>query len=84
MIKEIFAVYDSKAEVYSTPMFMRNKGEALRSWADICNDDKAVYNKHPQDYSLFHIGTFSETTGEIIPLATPSSLGLAQEFTRKE
>lgn len=77
---KIFAIYDSKVESYGRPMFFLTKGEALRSWSDIINDDKSAFHKHPEDFTLFELGEFDETSGKIQQLPTPVSLGVAIEF----
>lgn len=76
----MFTVYDSKVEAFLPPFFMASRGAALRSFGDTCNDKNHHFNKHPEDYTLFLIGTFDDSNSEIKPLDTPHSLGLAQEF----
>lgn len=81
---KVFSVYDSKVETYSTPFFLRSKGEAMRTWVDIANDKSSDIGKHPEDYTLFEIGEWDQNTAKIQNHNTPVSLGVAIEFTRKE
>ena len=76
----VFSVYDSKAEMFNTPMFFRSKPEALRAFTDECNREGSSLYQHPADFTLFLVGDFDIETGKITPMNTPSSLGLAQEF----
>lgn len=79
-----FSVRDAKAEVWSRPMFMRSKGEAVRGFVDEVNSrspDSAIA-AHPEDYTLYFIGTFDESTGELVNGQAPESLGLGANFKR--
>lgn len=64
---KVFSIWDSKAEVYSQPHFIRTKGEAIRSLTEAVNQQDHSFSKHAEDYSLFEIGTWDDTTGELIP-----------------
>jgi len=75
---QIYSVYDSKAEAYMNPFFLQNDAMAVRGFNDAANGESPIA-KHPGDYTLFHIGEYSETKGELIPM-TPRSLGNALEF----
>lgn len=65
MIHNIYAVYDSKAQSYTTPFFDHAEGRALRTFADCCNDDGHQFGKHPEDYTLFNLGQYDDSTGTI-------------------
>ncbi len=78
----VFSLFDSKALYFLKPFNLRNKGEALRMFADIANDTKTPVGLHPEDYTLFELGTFNEQKGTYTNLKTPQSLGIAQEFVK--
>lgn len=78
-LKEVFSIYDSKAEVFHQPMFLNTKGEAIRSFIDEVNREGSPMNIHPEDYTLFHIGSFNQFGGKILPLSTPNSMAVAIE-----
>lgn len=80
MKQQIFSVFDSKAETFNTPFFMAAKGQALRGFADEVNRRDSEVAKHPEDYTLFHLGEVDLDTGLVVPLSTPASMGLALEF----
>ncbi|AZL82814.1 nonstructural protein [Apis mellifera associated microvirus 16] len=82
MVLQIFSVYDTKIEAFNAPIFVRTRGEAIRSFQEAVNDPQAQHSiaKHPQDHALFHIGSFDDETGLVTPIVPPASLGLAQEF----
>jgi len=79
---KIFTTYDSKAEAYLQPFFMRSRGEALRGWETICNDPNSQFHKHPSDFTLFEIGEYDEQTGTIETYPAKCALGLALEFVK--
>lgn len=83
MISKIFTVYDCKAEAYLPPFMYQNKGEAIRAFADTVNNEKSMMNKHPEDYTLFELGTWDDNSAKYDILFTPVSLGKAIEYLKK-
>lgn len=61
----IYTVYDSKADAYLKPFFSQSNGAAIRSLTDTVNsgDNNNMITSHPEDYSLFLIGEWDESTG---------------------
>lgn len=76
----MFAVYDSAAEAYGTPFFIKTTGEAIRGFAQATNDPKSQLHAHPQDYTLFELGEYDELSAQITQLVAPKSLGKALEY----
>nr|QJB19163.1 MAG: nonstructural protein [Microvirus sp.] len=66
-----------------TPFFMRSKGEALRSWQQVANDESTSMCKFPGDFSLFEIGEFDDENAEIKMHDSKMNLGTALEFKNK-
>ncbi len=83
MKQYILAVYDSKAEMFNQPMFFKAKPEAIRAFSDECNRDGSAIEKHPEDYTLFEIGTYDVETAKLEPLPTPVSLGHGIEYVKE-
>lgn len=76
MVIKIFAVWDAKASFYGTPFCDQNENSAIRNFSDAVRDGSNpnnLWNKHPEDFSLYCIGEFDNTCGEIIP-QTPRAL----------
>ncbi len=65
----MYVVYDSKSECYNKPFCMINDKVALRSAETIVADDNNEISKHPEDYTMFRIGTFEDTTAVLELLA---------------
>lgn len=66
-MKVLVSVYDTKAEVFGTPFFVRSAAEGVRSFVDEVNreDENNVLYKHPMDFQLYQLATFNEVTGAI-------------------
>lgn len=74
MMTKMFSVFDSKAVVFGLPIFVPTKGAAIRSFSDVANDPKSSIGKHPEDYSLFYLGEFDDSTGSFHPVLPESLL----------
>lgn len=83
MQHEVFTVYDQKAEAYLPPFYFTTIGQALRAFADTVNDPTHAFFKHPEDYTLFHLGYYDDGNAKFDPLVTPSSMGTALEHLSK-
>lgn len=71
---KVFAILDVKAGAYLQPMYFRRTEEALRSFsAAACNPDLDFY-KYAEDYVLFEIGSYDDSTGLHKPLVSPISV----------
>lgn len=68
---KMFCVYDSKSKAYGTPFFAKTSGEAERSFQQAVRDPKTLISQYPEDFDLFHTGSFDELTGRLIALDSP-------------
>jgi len=73
-ILQAFAIYDKKAQAYIYPHFTTTKGQAIRSFEDAVNDPSSAFFKHPEDFCLFHLGEYSDSTGQFKSMANPIPL----------
>lgn len=80
MISKVFCVYDSKMEAYMNPFLMATKGQAIRAFSDTANDPQSAFSKHPEDYTLFEIGEYDDSTGRYAMYDAKIALGIALEF----
>lgn len=79
MITQVFTVFDSKTLAYLPPFFAPTPGAAMRSFIDAVGQSGHEFNKHPEDYTLFHLGSFDDCDGTFANLETKKSLGVASE-----
>tara|TARA_B100000579_G_C22312271_1_gene612135 strand:+ start:142 stop:393 length:252 start_codon:yes stop_codon:yes gene_type:complete len=75
MSKVYYAVYDRKAEVYSTPFLEIKDGTAIRAVQDlVINNKDHAFAKHPSDFSLHRLGEFDEIEGKITGQDKPTKI----------
>ena len=84
MKTNVFAVYDSKAEMYQGPVFVPAVGAAIRAFADAVNDPKTELSKHPGDYVLYQIAMFNDASGTFENLEPAKHLGIGSDYVRME
>ncbi len=83
MKMEIVAIYDKAIEAYMRPFFCQSLGQAIRQFTDEVNrKDGSPMGDHPQDYTLFHIGTFHDGNANLNELE-PHCLARAHEIVQK-
>lgn len=63
MIHKIVAIFDRKAEAFLKPVFVQSNGAAVRSFGDAVNDETTEFHKHPEDYTMFSLGEWNDSTG---------------------
>lgn len=78
----MYSVFDSKAGAYIPPFYLANDGMARRAFADSANDLNHAFCKYAEDYTLFRLGEFDDSTGRIVMEDTNLSLGVALEYLR--
>lgn len=66
MLHQLVATFDVKTGVYARPTAFITDAQAVRSFGEAVNDKSTEFNKHPEDYSIFNIGTYDDNTGEIV------------------
>lgn len=67
MTQQIFTVYDSKAEAYLSPFAANTPGLAERMFTDMVQTQGHQFALHPEDYTLYRIGTYDTHTASIAP-----------------
>jgi hypothetical protein len=65
MIYEIYAIRDTKANAYLKPLFVPNEAMVTRSIKNILDDPDHDLAKNPEDYQLYHLGTYDDVLGTI-------------------
>lgn len=71
-----YAIFDTAAVAYLQPFFMHNDDLAVRAFRDNVNaDTDSVISLHPEQFTLFKIGTFDDKSGTLERLETNQILG---------
>jgi len=60
-----YTIYDVASGVYMRPFFSQADGQAVRGFKDIALDADHEVGKHPEDYTLYRVGSFNDTTGKM-------------------
>lgn len=76
----VYSVFDDKAGVYGTPIFVNSQGIAVRSFSDAVKESGSVFARHASDYKLYRIGEFDNVSGELIKLDAPLFVVHASDF----
>ena len=71
MIQNVYSIKDSKSNTYANPFYSINHQTAMRSFNQAANDSNTTISQYPEDFSLYHLGTFNDESGEIKSEATP-------------
>ena len=82
MKTNIYAVYDDKVEAFLQPFFLSTHGAAIRGIMECLDDPQHNFHKHAADFTLFHIGTFDESTGQIKSEEVIHNLGNLQDWKK--
>lgn len=81
---EMFSVFDSAAKAFMEPFVAQTIEVAIRRFRASVNHEGSDFGRFPEDYTLFHVGTFVQESGTVLALETPHSLGLALTFVQCE
>lgn len=82
MIQKIFGVRDSKALAFLQPFFGVTAGVAIRAFEEAVNDGKSPISKHPEDYVLYELADFDDSTGEVISVVPIKALGCGRDYVK--
>lgn len=81
MIQVILSVKDTAAQAFGRPMFLPTAAVGIRSFRDEVNrlDSGNDMNKHPDDFELYELGFYDDSTG-IIEVSTPRIIARAKDL----
>lgn len=62
------SVLDLTAQQYGRPFFTISDGSAIRGFSDEVNqpNENSILYKHPDDFQLFRLGTFDDSSGSVV------------------
>lgn len=67
MISQVYSVLDTKADAFAPPFFVHRDEVAVRAFRDAVLDPQHPMSRHPEDYKLYRIGTFSDSDARLTP-----------------
>lgn len=71
---KIYSIRDLKAETYNAPFYQPTHGLAERYFQNLVKDDKSQLHQYPDDFDLFHLGTYNTDTGRFKTLDIPQHI----------
>lgn len=80
MIKQIFSLYDKKGQIYTTPFFFSQVGEATRALDGIVNNGQTQVSQYPDDFAMYKIGEFDDVSGKFKPCDVPEFIAEASQY----
>lgn len=66
MLNNLYSIKDTKMG-FTQIFILPNNAAAIRWFGDVVVNKESPYNKHPEDFQLFKVGTMNEDTGELVP-----------------
>lgn len=64
MIKYAFTVRDNKTDSFFDPIYFTHMSMAERAMVDCMNDATHVLGKHTEDFALYYLGEYDDSTGK--------------------
>ena len=77
---QIYAVHDAAVGAFLQPLFLRSRGEAVRSFQDAVTDGKTQFAAHPEHYAMFYLGEYDDNTAEFVTASQPERVCGALDF----
>lgn len=60
-----YTIFDVASGTYMRPFFTGADGEAKRGFKDIASDAEHAVGQHPEDYTLYRVGSWNDVTGKL-------------------
>lgn len=68
MRHKIFSIWDDKAKAFLPPFYFPETGMAVRAFRDGVRMPDHAFCRNPEDYTLFLLGEFEDSSGVLTPL----------------
>ncbi len=65
MLMHVYSFFDTASGAYMRPFVAQADGEATRVFDDLVADREHPMGKHPEDYSIFRVGSFNDQNGAL-------------------
>ena len=79
MLQVMFSVYDEAAGAYIAPFFLPTIEMGKRAFAEAAASESHQFGRYAKDFTLYQIGSFDDSTGEVRCFPSKVSLGTALE-----
>jgi hypothetical protein len=75
----MYSIYDSVSEIFNKPFPAHNDADATRAF-----DDSLMESKRKNEYVLYYLGDFNDTTGQINKAQEPVKVKSGFEVGKEE
>lgn len=82
MKNKVYAVLDRKVNAFTHTFQMQHKGAAIRGWITECNDPKSEMYLFPDDFELFEVAEFDQSSGLYHNYDMKVSLGTSRDHQK--
>jgi hypothetical protein len=85
MVRHAFCISDSRSGVHNAPFVYITQKEAEAAFYRLVNDPlkQSPMAQHPEDFDLWYLGEFDDTTGKFTALDTPKHLTKASTIANR-
>lgn len=83
MVQTLYSIYDAVSQLYTAPAPFVNEATAMRSFANLVNNDDSPYAINYRDYSLFRIGEWKDSAGTVTPFPAPEFVVSGRDVFQK-
>ncbi len=81
-MNELFTVYDLAARRYLEPFFGPTVEFGIRGFKEACETEGHQFAKFPEDYALYHVGSFDPELGELKGKKEAHKIASASQFVQ--
>lgn len=78
-----FSIKDTKVGIFNAPWFQPSHGEAERSFMKLANNQNSDISSYPQDFDLYHIGSYDDETSQLSNEQVPTLVMKGVDAKRK-
>jgi hypothetical protein len=71
MIQNVYSIKDAKSNTFANPFYSVNHNTAIRSFNQAAADPNTTISQYPEDFSLYHLGTYNDENGKLEAEVTP-------------
>lgn len=80
---EMFSILDVKAGSFAQPFFAVNIAVACRNVESFIGQGNSTVASFPGDFALYHLGTFDDASGTIVPLSPVVCIAQCSQLVKR-
>lgn len=82
MLRKVYSLRDSKAQIYNEPFMQHTHGEAERTIRASLKKPDHLIAQYPEDYDLYYLGDYDDNSGTFKVLDTPQHIVKVVQLTQ--